>query len=235
MIQPGTIDNIQGINTLAMDIITAIRTRRSVRKFKRDPVPLDLLKNIIEMATWAPSATNRQGWRFIIVDDPKIKQEMIDNGGAVIINNSPCGILVIYREKTRNLRYLDYIQSGAAAIQNLLLTAQSYGLGSCWVCHLPTKAALRRILKIPKGFSPIAYILLGYKEKEPVQVPRKYPLDSVIGHNAFNYQGLDEEKNALKMFLTNMLIRVYYSAPVFIKKKFLNKFIDRKFVKKFEN
>ena len=139
MIQPATVKNIPGVDTCDMDIITAIKTRRSVRKFKKDPVPMDLLKNIIEMATWAPSATNRQGWRFIIIDDSRIKQEIIDNGGAVIINNSPCGILVIYDENTRNFRYRDFIQSGAAAIQNLLLAAHNYGLGACWVCNCQPK------------------------------------------------------------------------------------------------
>jgi nitroreductase len=226
---------MQGIKIVNMDIITGIKTRRSVRKFKQESVPMDLLKNIIEMATWAPSATNRQGWRFIIVDDPKVKQEMIDNGGAVIINKAPCGILVVYDEITRNNRYKDFIQSGAAAIQNLLLAAHNYGLGACWICHLPDKTVLRNIFKIPKGFSPIGYILLGYKEKEPAEMPRKYSLDSLIGRNTFNYDGLNEGKNKSKMFFTNVLISMYYKAPVFIKKKFLNKFIDWKYVKKFEN
>jgi nitroreductase len=235
MIQPGTVKNIRGMNTCDMDIITAIRTRRSIRKFKREPVSMDLLNNVIEMATWAPSATNRQGWRFIIIDDPQIKQKIINNGGAVIINNSPCGILVVYDERTRNLQYQDFFQSGAAAIQNLLLAAHNYGLGSCWVCHLPTRAALRRILKIPKGFSPIAYILIGYKEKEPTEMPRKYPLDSLIGHNTFNYQGILEKGNTFKTFLVNILVKVYHLTPISIKRGFLNKFIDQKFVKKFDN
>jgi nitroreductase len=187
------------------------------------------------MATWAPSATNRQGWRFIIIDEPRIKQEIVDNGGAVIINKSPCGVLVVYDKNTRNLRYQDFIQSGAAAVQNMLLTAHNFGLGSCWVCQLPAKATLRRILKIPKGFSPIAYILLGYNEKEPTKMPRKYPLDSLIGHNFFNDQGVLEKTNTIKSLLTNALIRVYYVSPAFVKKRFLNKFIDQKFVKKFDN
>jgi nitroreductase len=235
MIQPGTVKNIRGMNTCDMDIITAIKTRRSIRKFKREPVSMDLLNNVIEMATWAPSATNRQGWRFIIIDDPQIKQKIINNGGAVIINNSPCGILVVYDERTRNLQYQDFFQSGAAAIQNLLLAAHNYGLGSCWVCHLPTRAALRRILKIPKGFSPIAYILIGYKEKEPAEMPRKYPLDSLIGHNTFNYEGIQEKGNTSKIFLVNILIKVYHLTPISIKRRFLNKFIDKNFVKKFDN
>jgi nitroreductase len=235
MIQPALVKNIRRENTGNMDIITTIKTRRSVRKFKKDPVPMDLIKNIIEMATWAPSATNRQGCRFIVIDDPGIKQKIIDNGGAVIINNSPCGILVVYDGNTRNYRYRDYIQSGAAAIQNLLLAAHNFGLGACWVCHLPTQAALRRILKIPKGFVPVAYVLIGYKEKEPAEMPRKYPLDSLIGYNTFNYRGALEKTNTIKSLLTGILIRVYYACPMFLKKGLLNKYIDRNFVKKFDN
>ncbi len=218
-----------------MDIITAIKTRRSVRRFRTDLISMDLLKNIVEMATWAPSATNRQGWRFIIIDDPKIKQEIIDNGGAITIKNSPVGIVVVYDEKTRNLEYQDFFQSGGAAIQNLLLAAHSFGLSSCWICNLPPRRTLRRILKIPQGFSPIAYVLIGYKEKEPTEVSRKYPLDSLIGHNTFNFKGAQEKENNAKLFITKILIKVYYFTPVLLKKRFLNKFIDQNFVKKFEN
>lgn len=58
MIQTVTVENKQGQNTDNMDIITAIKTRRSVRKFKKEPVAVDLLNKVIEMATWAPSATS---------------------------------------------------------------------------------------------------------------------------------------------------------------------------------
>jgi nitroreductase len=218
-----------------MEIIEAIKTRRSVRTFKPEPVSLDTVKRLIEAASWAPSACNIQGWRFIIINEPKLKEEIVDQGGAVIIKSAPTGILVVYDNRTANLEYQDYIQSGAAAVQNLLLAAHSFGLGSCWVCHLPPKKKLRKILKIPNNFSPLAYILLGYKEKEPIEVSRKHPLNSLISYNIFNFEKPKREAGRLKLFLFRILIKIYYCLPLFLKKKFVNKFIDQKFVKKFEN
>ena len=218
-----------------MDIITAIKTRRSVRKFKPDPVPMGLLKHVIEMSTWAPSATNRQGWRFIIIDDPKIKEKIVDQGGAIIIKDAPAVILVLYDSRTANPEYQDHIQSGAAATQNLLLAANNSGLGACWVCHLPPKKELRKIFKIPSELLPIACVLIGYGRKEAVEVPRKYPLDSLIGYNSLNFDVPPEKVNIPKLVFRRIITRFYYSLPAFLKKTAINRLVDKKFVKKFEN
>ncbi|MDP3990740.1 MAG: nitroreductase family protein [Candidatus Nealsonbacteria bacterium] len=218
-----------------MDIIEIIKKRRSIRRFKADPIPDDLIKKVIEIATFAPSSCNIQGWRFIVVNDQKIKEEIVNQGGAITIKTSPIGILIVYDKRTRNLEYQDHIQSGAAAIQNLLLAATHFGLGSCWICQLPPKRNLRKILKIPDNFSPISYVILGFEEREPVEVKRAHLLDSLIGYNAFNSQSPQEKISTLKLFFYRVFRRFYYLLPVFLKKKFLNKFIDKKFVKKFDN
>ena len=217
------------------NIIEIIKKRRSVRRFKPDSVPADLIKKIIEAATLAPSACNIQGWRFVVIDNPEIKEEIVNQGGATTIKVAPVGILVVYDKRTRNVEYQDHIQSGAAAIQNLLLAATFFGLGSCWLCHLPPKRNLRKILKIPNNFSPIAYVALGFKEKEPLEVPRIHSLDSLIGYNVFNSELPQERVSGLKLFSCRVFRRIYYLLPTSLKKKFLNKFIDKKFVKKFDD
>lgn len=218
-----------------MDIIEVIKNRRSIRNFKPDPVSPDLIKKIIEAATWAPSACNIQGWRFIIVDDQKIKKEIVNQGGAPHIETAPVGILVVYDQRTKNVEYQDHIQSGAAAIQNLLLAATHFGLGSCWICQLPPKRNLRKILKIPNDFSPIAYVALGWPEREPEKVPRIYSLSQLIGYNIFNLQSPREKVSSLNLFFYRLFRKFYYFLPTFIKKKFLNEFVMRKFRKKFKN
>lgn len=218
-----------------MDIIEIIKKRRSVRKFKPDSVPGDLIKKVIEAATFAPSACNIQGWRFIIVDDPKIKEEVFDAGASGVVKAAPVGILVVYDKRTRNAEYQDQIQSGAAAIQNMLLVAESFGLGSCWIGHLPSRKTLRKMFKIPDIFSPIAYVALGYPEKEAVIVPRIHALEALIGRNVFNNSLPEEKVSVLKMFFYRFSRKVYYILPVFLKKKFLNKIINQKFEKKFDN
>ena len=218
-----------------MDIIDIIKKRRSIRRFKPDLVPEDLVKKIIEAATWAPSACNIQGWRFIIVDDPTIKEEIVNQGGAIIIKEAPLGILVVYDKRTKNVEYQDYIQSGAACIQNLILAATNFGLGACWICNLPPKRILRRIFKIPQSFSPIAYVILGYPANEVKEMARTYPLNHLIGYNFFNPKFPQEKINTARLFFHRVFRKIYYLLPVFLKKKFLNKFVDKKFVKKFEN
>lgn len=218
-----------------MDVIEAIKKRRSVRRFKPDSIPADLIKKVIEAATWAPSACNVQGWRFIVIDSQKIKQEIVNQGGSAVIKAAPAGVLVAYDKRTKNIEYQDYIQSGAAAIENLLLAATHFGLASCWICHLPPKRKIRQILKIPESFSPLAYVALGYQQSEPREVARIHPLDALIGYNAFNSQTSQEEISGLKLFFYRILRRFYYILPLFLKKRFLNKFIDKRFVKKFGN
>lgn len=134
------------------DFLTIINSRRSVRNFTAEPVDKNLIAKIIDVATRAPSACNIQGWHFIAVDDEKIKQELVDRGGSIIIKNAPTGILVLYDNRTKDTEYNDYIQSAAAAIENLILAATYYELSSCWLCHLPTKRQLKK-------FSPYLPIL----------------------------------------------------------------------------
>lgn len=217
-----------------MDVITAIKTRRSVRIFENREVPRPLIESMIDLARYAPSACNVQGARFIVIDDPKVKQKIVEAGGAVNIQKAPAGILVLYDNQTRNFEYSDHIQSASAAIQNLILAAHHYGLGTCWICHLPSKRTLRRILNIPQHFSPIAYILLGFKAKEPKEVERILPLQDLISQNAFLFE--DERRvSRTRLFLERNAMRLFYWMPSFLKKGFLNEYIDRKFVKKFEN
>lgn len=153
-----------------MEFEKVIFGRRSVRKFSDKSVEREKINKIIEAAIYAPSATNKQAWKFIIVDD-KSKKECIckTNGsvvkvGADIIYNAPVGILVLYRnDVSKNYRlYKDTIQSAAAAIENMLLMAYELGLGGCWLCKLPLPKYLREIFNIPKTYDIIAYVALGY-------------------------------------------------------------------------
>lgn len=218
-----------------MDFLSIIKTRRSIRSFQEKKIDRETIKKIIEIAIYAPSACNIQGWKFIVVDNDKIKQQVVDRGGSINIKRAPMGILVLYDNRTKNIEYADYVQSAAAAIQNLLLAAHYLGLGACWTCHLPPKKQVRKIFKIPNILSPIAYILVGYKKNESVAVPRKYGFDEIVSFNEFSQKISIEKISGLKLFIKKILMKIYYLMPLFIKKKWLNKYVDKKFVKKFEN
>ncbi len=218
-----------------MDFFNLLKTRRSVRVFQDKEVNQESIRKIIEMATYAPSACNIQGWRFVIVADQKKKEEIVNLGGSIIIKNAPVGILVLYDNRTKNTEYSDDIQSASAAIQNILLSAHYLGLGACWICHLPPKNQLRKLFQIPNSLSPVAYIILGHKKNEPGQMPRKYNLDQLISYNAFSPDTPLEKINPLKVFILRVLMKTYFLIPKWIRKKWLNKFTNKRFVKKFEN
>jgi len=156
-----------------MDIMAAIKTRRSVRTYNSKKIERPALERIIEAGIWAPTACNRQGFRFIIVTEQDLKKRLVESGAASFIANAPAGVIVLYDNRTDNLEYSDHVQSAAAAIQNMLLAAHSMGIGSCWVCHLPRKDALREIFGIPKHLEPIAYVTLGYYDMAPKPSKRK--------------------------------------------------------------
>jgi len=216
-----------------MDIQNAIKNRRSVRKFLPKPVEPKIINRIIESANWAPSACNIQGWRFIVVDDQKLKEKIVEQGGAKLIKDAPLGILVVYDQRTENLEYQDHIQSASAAIQNLLLSAYNQGLGSCWTCHLPNKEELKRIFNIPPSHTPVAYVALGYPAGEPQTVSRHYELNQIIGHNKFPADSVISA-SIEKLSAKRTLRKIYFFLPAPFK-KLVAPLVDKYFTKKFNN
>ena len=111
------------------------------------------------------------------------------------------------------MEYADDIQSASAAVQNLLLAAHHLGLGGCWICHLPPKKQLRKLLGIPDIFSPVAYVLIGHLSRPPEEMPRKYKADEIVCFNTFSSGIAIEEKSRIKMAAERILMRFYYLLP----------------------
>ena len=171
-----------------MELFEAIEKRRSNRKFLDTPVDPDVLSEIIRYGTLAPTACNRQGWRFIVFDDPSAMSGLVTlKGGAKFIPDAPAGVLVLYHKYSINPFYPDNAESAAACMQNMLLAATHFGLGGCWVNNLPPKPYLRRTYNIPKQYDIVGYVALGYPVKELGKVKRKYgSLDEVVSYNRFS-------------------------------------------------
>lgn len=121
-----------------------------------------------------------------------------------IASKAPYGILVLYRNDlfVSGRVHGDYIQSGAAAIQNMLLYIHSIGLGGCWICNLPDDRILRKAYAVPRNFSIIGYIIFGHPQKGMENSPeaveyhyqnqelfnrhhRRYDLDQVMCYGKF--------------------------------------------------
>ncbi len=214
-----------------MTILELIEKRRSIRSFKPDSIPHEDLIAIIKAGQMAPSAGDVQGWHFIVITDALIKMKLVDMGAAIFIKNAPFGILVLYDNRTQNIEYMDHIQSASAAIQNILLAAAERNIGSCWVCQLPPKEQIRKLLDIPAHLDPIAYIVLGYHDAPPKLRPRKQVIESVISFNEYSPTE-NVPLNRLNIALRRFLIRIYFALPVALRKK-IYPIIDSKFTKKF--
>ncbi len=198
-----------------MELFDAIYGRRSIRNFLDKKIESKKIKKIINAATYAPSACNIQGWKFIIVNKSKIKEKLIQTGTISFIKNAPIGILVLYDNRTENSEYKDYLESASAAIQNMLLAAYSLGLGTCWICHLSSKKVLMKIFNIPRHYEPIAYVAVGYPKKKPKSLSRKYNLNEIVSFNSFNFkEKIDAElKTDLIRFIRRIIFRLYKYLP----------------------
>ncbi|MBN1248818.1 MAG: nitroreductase [Anaerolineae bacterium] len=182
-----------------MDTLKAIKTRRSIRKFKDQPVPEDEIRALLEAATLAPSGKNRQPWRFVVVQGDR-RQEMVarmragiasmaeqgmDTGSSKwsveIMAQAPVTLFVfddvlLEEDSIRSfpdlLGHIVDIQSIGAAIENLALAAVDRGLGTLWICDV--FYAYRELCDwLGKDRLLIAAISIGYPDESPGPRPRK--------------------------------------------------------------
>ena len=152
-----------------MEVLNSILHRRSVRKFKSDLIKQDDLIKIIEGARWAPSATNRQVCRFIVVNDDVLLKKIASETRIVFFRQrhaAQCPAMVVVCCNKDS-----WIEEIGAAVQNMLLVADALGIGSCWIGAF-NRSLVRDLLKIPKNYKIYALILLGYPNETPDVPPR---------------------------------------------------------------
>jgi len=170
-----------------MELSEAIKGRRSIRAFKKQDIPEKTIEKLIDAARWAPSAGNIQPWEFVIVTKPAIKKKLAQAAlNQTHVEEAPAVIVVCADEKRASMGYgnrgrtLYCIQDTAAATQNILLTAYSLGLGSCWIGAFNEDEA-KEVLNAPEGLRPVAIIPVGYPNETPPQRGRRFI--SQIVHN----------------------------------------------------
>lgn len=178
-----------------MEIIDAIKNRRSIRHFKPDKVDEKTVQAVLESAHWAPSWSNNQCWRFIIVRDAalkekiadtltkiKIEDEMVENAAALSVKQAPL-LIVVCAEKGQAGYNIDgttttdkgkywFMFDVALAVENLTLAAHATGLGSCIIGAFDS-IEVEHLLNVPDGFAVITMTPLGYPEQQGQVSPRK--------------------------------------------------------------
>ncbi len=155
-----------------MELEEAIRRRRSVRSYQDKPVEDEKIEKILEAAHWAPSAGNLQSVEYIVVKDRETKERLSHASyGQAQPSDAPVNIVVCcnfskiahYGGRGKDLYSL---QESGACIQNLMLTAHSLGLGTCWVGAFSEEKA-REVLGVPENVRPVGIITLGYPNESP--------------------------------------------------------------------
>jgi nitroreductase len=181
------------------DILETIKSRRSIRSYKKDKIKKDDLLKILEAGRWAPSASNNQPWRFIVVEDEEIIKKIGDATKILTINSfvkeSPL-IIVIYT--VRKHRWID-IDCGMCA-QNMMLEAHSLGIGSCFIGAFREKR-VKEILNLPQEFYIVGLITFGYLQGEYPKKDR-IDLESLVRFNQYEKRDKKESLNFKNIFLS---------------------------------
>jgi nitroreductase len=150
-----------------MTLLEVISSRRSIRKYKKEPVPDRLINEILEAGRWAPSGLNNQPWRFAVIKDQSFKTQLSGmTHYSNIISNSDFCVAVFYNNLSGYHREKDLMSIGAC-IQNMLLYAHYLGIGSVWLGEiLKNKDKINDALGIDPMNEFMALIAFGYPDED---------------------------------------------------------------------
>lgn len=164
-----------------MDVFEVIAKRRSIRKFKPEPVDEKDLKKILEAGRLAPSGGNRQPWYFIVVKELETKralaaaangQTFIADAGVVIVALGISGALPEKLPYKLPSSRIPHLQDPMIAVEHMILAATALGYGTCWIGAFDEKS-VKEILKVPESLTVIALLPIGVPNESPPPRPRK--------------------------------------------------------------
>ena len=155
-------------------VLDAIYRRRSIREFTDKEVTREKLYEIVKAAIWAPSGLNNQPWRFAIIKDPQIKEQLAEQTHYSHIVENANALVAVYLSKEEMYDTVKDIQSAGACIQNILLAVEALDLGAVWLGQiLKNKVEVNRILGIAESFDLMAVVALGYPSHRKQKSRRK--------------------------------------------------------------
>ena len=168
-----------------MDIEEAIHKRRTIRRFKQDPIPREILKKLIDYARIAPAGSNIQAVEYVIVKNPAMREKMFPlvrwasslpkEQRTPESGREPTVYIVVLVNTDIKKSYYDY--DIGAAVENILLGAVSFGIGCCWMGNINGNK-IRTLLEIPENYEIKHVISLGYPDEtsqmEPFEDSFKY-------------------------------------------------------------
>ncbi len=172
-----------------------VQNRRSIRRFQEKPVEREKIRACLEAARLAPSAENVQPWRFLVVDDPRIKERFAAEAFSGIYSFSrfaakaPVLIIILARLDFVANRLGKQIQGvpfyfldiGIAGT-HLVLQAEELGLGTCWIGWFSQRKT-RKFFKIPRKYKVVCLLAMGYPAGRPTRGKKRRPLEEIAWFN----------------------------------------------------
>jgi nitroreductase len=170
-----------------MEFMEVIKKRRSVRAYQNKEIRDDKLGRILEAARFAPSANNKQSWKFIVVKDPETKRKLVKvSRNQSFIGEAPVVIAGVALEPDRvmSCEVPAYAVDLAIAIQHIALAAANEGLGTCWIGAF-SQDDVKKILGVPDAYKIVALMPMGYPADSPGTKTRK-SLEDIVCYERFS-------------------------------------------------
>lgn len=150
-----------------MDVFDAVKERRSIRRYKGEPIEKDDIEKMVEAARWAPSAKNLQPWKFVIVQHPDVLEELVTIcQGQEFVGKS--GAFIVGMVDGSKWSEVDL----TIAMDHLSLEAVELGYGTCWIGAFD-EDGLKQKLDLPEGYEPLVCMTIGVSDVKPGSPTKK--------------------------------------------------------------
>ncbi|MGI6668594.1 MAG: nitroreductase family protein [Acetivibrionales bacterium] len=169
-----------------MNVLDAIKGRRSIRKFSPRMVEDEKLEKVLEAARFSPSARNLQSWKFVVVKDQETRKKLVEAaGGQAFVGQAPVVIAACGTDPDAVMKCGQHRCSIDLSIATayMILEAYELGLGTCWIGHFDEQK-VKDILGVPENVRVVAITPLGYPDEEPLPRPRK-KLDEIVCYERY--------------------------------------------------
>jgi len=178
-----------------MSVKEIIAQRRSIRRYLDKPVEREKILTCLEAARMAPSADNVQPWRFLVIDDPELKDKFSRKVFSGIYSvtkfaaKAPVLILILARldiianrigKQIQGVNF--YLIDTGIAGEHIVLQAEELGLGTCWIGWFNLRKA-RKVLQIPKKYKIVSLLSMGYYDKRPQKEKKRKSLEDIAWFN----------------------------------------------------
>lgn len=173
-----------------VSLLALLKGRRSIRRYRPDPVPDEMVEQLLEAGQWAPSASNRQPWAFVVVQDEAIRRQVAQHAAYYFVRwahaeEAPLLIVLCGDARSRVYRQFLHEDVGLAGGQ-IMLQAKALGLGTCWIGGLDRKA-IADVLKVPEHMEIVGLLTVGFPAEDPPPPSRK-PLTEIVHYDVYGNQ-----------------------------------------------